>query len=249
MVVEANDRQPVPDAGIVLLDEGGSERVQVVTDAEGRFGSALPAAGRYSLRIVKLGYRTLVTETFEVRTDEILELEVRLGIDAVPLDPLQVTARRSISRANPVFERRVEWGRQSGFGRYFTKDEIERRAVLRTSTLLMEVPSIRLVHDRFGNAYLGVAERGGYNCRSAVYLNDVEISQSQGLDELSPDMLEGIEVYRWRSEMPAELATQGVCSAVAFWTRAEVSDRGWGLKRILIGGALAAGLVAIGFLR
>lgn len=248
-VVETNDGGPIAAAAVTVFDVRDSLALQVPTDSMGRFSSVLQRAGIYSLRVEKIGYRTQQTDTFEIGPSEVLALRIVLGIEAVPLTPIEVTARYHVSRAHPDFHRRVDWGRQSGFGHFITRDEIDATAVMRTSSMLMRVPSIRLVHARDGTIYLGVSERGTYNCRSAVYLNGMEISQAFGLDELGLDEIEGIEVYRSPSEIPTDLAGPGVCSVVAFWTRVGIPGGKWSWRPVLAGAAALTGLLLYGFLR
>ncbi|MGH7449337.1 MAG: carboxypeptidase regulatory-like domain-containing protein [Longimicrobiales bacterium] len=248
-VLEANSGGPIADAAVAVFDDRDSQVLDVLTDSIGQFASTLRRAGIYSLRVEKIGYRTLHTDTFAIGTSEVLELRILVGIEAVPLMPLEVTARYRDSRAHPDFHRRVEWGRQTGFGRFITREEIERTAFVRTSSMLVQVPSIRLVHAPDGNVYLGVSERGTFNCRPAVYLNGMEISQSFGLDELSLDELEGVEVYRWRTEIPLELARPNVCSVVSFWTRVGTGSQTWNWRRILAGAVAIASLAMYGIFR
>jgi hypothetical protein len=250
-VVESVGQQPVPDVLISFLDGNDKFVLQVLTDSSGRFASALPGAGSYSLRVEKLGYMALHTETFPLATREILELEIVVGVEAVPLTPVEVAARRrEPPRGHPDFHRRVERGRQMGNGRFFTREDIEQTAFVKTTSLLMQVPGIRLVYAQDGRVLLGVSGRGGYNCRPAVYLNGMEISASADLDQLGLDELEGVEVYRWPTEIPVELARPGVCSAVAFWTRVGDQDgQPFSARRLLVGGAMLTGLLLVGFLR
>lgn len=249
IVLQANDGGPIADAVVAVIDDRGSSILQVPTDSNGRFASRLQREGVYSLRVEKIGYRTLHTDTFEIGTSEILELRIVVGIEAIPLTPLEVTARYSDSRAHPDFLRRVDWGRRTGFGRFFTREDIEQTAFVRTSSMLMQVPSIRLVHARDGSVYLGVSDHGSPSCRSAVYLNGMEMHASFALDDLSLDELEGVEIYRWRSEMPLDLARADVCTAVAFWSRVGTPGQRRGWRRILVGGVALAGLTLFGLFR
>lgn len=250
-VLEVEGRRTLGGAVISLLASDGARLLQVETDSAGSFTAPLPRAGAYALRVERLGYETLITESFQVGATEILEVRVFVGVAAVPLAPVEVIARRrEAPGAHPDFDRRVAWGRKTGDGHFFTREEIANSTLVRTSSLLMQVPFIRLVHTRSGSVLLSVADRDGFNCRAAVYMNGMEVDQSAGLDWLaSLQDLQGIEVYRFRSEVPAELAAHGVCSAVAFWTRAEGGGRGWSWRRIALGGALFSGLMVIGFLR
>jgi hypothetical protein len=248
-VIEEYGGGPMASADVAVVDVRDSLILRVRTDSSGLFSSTLPRAGVYSLRVEKIGYRTQQTDTFEIGPSEVLELRIVISIEAVPLTPIEVTARYRVSRAHTDFERRVESGRRSGLGHFFTRKDIDGTAVMRTSSMLMRVPSIRLVHARDGTVYLGVPERGTYNCRSAVFLNGMEISQSFGLDELGLDEIEGIEVYRSPIEIPTELAHPGVCTVVAFWTRVGIPNRTFSWRPVLAGAAALTGLLLYGFLR
>ena len=249
-VIEANGGGPLATADVAIIDGRDSLILRVHTDSSGLFSSALPRAGVYSLRVEKIGYRTQHTATFEIGPSEVLELRIVISIEAVPLTPIEVTARYRVSRVHPDFERRVEWGRQSGFGHFITREEIEATALVRTSSMLMQVPSIRVVHARDGTVYLGAPARGTYNCRPAVFLNGMEISQAFGLDELSLDQIEGIEVYRSPAEIPIELARPDVCAVVSFWTRVGTPSDTFSLRPMLLGAATAlAGILVYGLIR
>lgn len=248
--LDANGGGPIADAVVAVFDVRDSLVVSLLSDSTGRFSSMLPRAGIYSLRVEKIGYRTQQTDTFAIEASEVLAVRIVVGVEAVPLMPIEVLARYHVPRAHPDFHRRVEWGRQTGFGHFFTRDDIEATALLRASSILMQVPSIRLVYARDGTVYLGAPARGTYNCRPAVFLNGMEISQSFGLDALSLDELEGIEVYRSPSEIPTELARPGVCAVVAFWTRVGMRDGTWSWRPVLAAGAVAlTGILLFRFIR
>lgn len=251
VIVESESGNTVADAAVTLLDREGSPVLQVVSDPEGRFSLPLPQARAYSLRVEKLGYATVETAAVTVASAEVLEVTIRVGREAVPLEPLEVTARRlDTARTHADFYRRLDEGRRTGFGYFMTRDEIERAPQFRVSSLLANVPHVRLQHTRDGRALLGVSERGSLVCSSAVFLNGMIVNASYGLDELvTADDLEGVEVYRWQSELPTELARPGVCTAVAFWTRAGSSAGTWTWRRLVLGGAALGAALFVGFLR
>ena len=61
-------------------------------------------------------------------------------------------------------------------------------------------------------------------------------------DLIQPSTLEGIEIYRNRTELPFEFAGPRECGAILFWTRPGESARG-GLWRFLVAGGAAVGMI------
>lgn len=252
MVVEEGTAQPLAVVFVWVHDREGVSLALIETDETGRFAATLPRAGAYALRVHKFGYQPLETEHFEVANDEELELHIVIAVQAIALDPLEVTATRGIAPGtHPDFQRRIAWGRQTGSGRFFTRDDIENAGLLRTTSLLMTVPAVPLRYTRDGRVLLAASMRGSPSCRPAVYMNGAEVSNLAGLDDLvTLEELEGVEIYRWRNEMPTELAWGDVCSAVAFWTRSRHQPPGriafW--RRLVVAGGLVAGALLAGAL-
>jgi hypothetical protein len=78
-----------------------------------------------------------------------------------------------------------------------------------------------------------------------LYLNGARFQLIEPLDELiQPGTLEGIEIYRNRSELPRNFAGIGHCGAIVFWTRTGDPGRGasW---RFLAGGGAILGLLVL----
>lgn len=242
---EQGTARPLAVVFVWVHDRDGASLALIETDSTGRFSAALPRPGAYALRVHKFGYQPLETEHFDVAADEELELHVVIAVQAITLDPLEVAATRDVAPGtHPDFQRRIAWGRQTGSGRFFTRGDIENTGLLRTTSLLMTVPSVPLRYARDGRVLLAPSMRGSPTCRPAVYLNGAEVSNLAGLDDLVMlDELDGVEIYRWRTEMPTELARGDVCSAVAFWTRSRHQPPGqvgfW--RRLAVAGGLVAG--------
>src|SRR5688572_7960215 len=91
-VLEAGSGTPVAGAQLRLLAANGSERGAVVTDSSGWFQVTLPNAGRYSLAVEHIGYARFASTMLDVPARQTVTVEIRLGRDAIPLEPLVVTA-------------------------------------------------------------------------------------------------------------------------------------------------------------
>ncbi len=79
---------------ITLVDTLAATHRAVVNNAAGKFIIAITAAGTYLLRASRLGYATTQTRPIEIGEGEVVEVEVRLDVEAVQLEPLTVIVRR-----------------------------------------------------------------------------------------------------------------------------------------------------------
>ncbi len=230
-VVDERSETGIPGAEVEFLDESRGVRARTVTDDEGYFALHRLPPGSFRLRVRQLGYMETTTPAWWVQTGEVLSVIVRLQPDAILLAPLEVTG---LSRPLHVpalegFYRRLE---SSVGGIYFTREEIEARNPARITDLLVDVPGVRLQQAPSpGPGQLMVVSfartlrgRGGGDCPVQVFVDGVLASRGRGpvpLDELaSPYALEGMEVYRGLSSLPAEFLTPDArCGVVVLWTR------------------------------
>ena len=236
-------RAPVAGATVELLTEGGGGGGPgTTTDSLGRFSLRVPGAGRYGLRVSHPGHRPFQTDSVEVGRGETVSVEVRLGRNVIPLEPLVVTAR--IPADITGFHRRRLGG---GFGTFMTREEIEARAPGRTTELLRGMPGVTIRFERWGVGPT-IEMRGGFGtCEPAIFVDGVLAPQYRGsrLDDfLTPDRIEGVEVYSSFSAAPVQYLA-GTCGVILFWTRR--GDRGngepWHWKRVLIGLGAAVALI------
>ncbi len=76
---------------VVVTDGGGAVVSRTLAGDRGEFDVTLPRAGRYALRVLRIGYRPTLVPPFDVATAEQKALRVVLGGDVVSL--AQVTVR------------------------------------------------------------------------------------------------------------------------------------------------------------
>jgi outer membrane receptor for monomeric catechols len=105
-----------------------------------------------------------------------------------------------------------------GSGRYLTRDYIEKRAAANVMDLLRSVPGVRIRCGRTDRVCtLHFARHAG--CSPAYFLDGIPTDKSV-LYLMSPNDLEGIELYSGPSETPPEMeGARSMCGAVAMWTR------------------------------
>ena len=221
-VVDGRTERPVVGASVVLVDPAGDDVLRVESGPEGRFTLPVPGAAPHTLRVEALGYAALRTGTVRPEPQEVVEVEVRLGVEALEVEPLVVTARSRMSRY-PAFESRLQAGRQSGRGFFLVRADLERVRGLPLSNVLLRIPGAPLRRDARGRVWVGRSARtsGMTECSPGLFVDGVRMNPSaQPVDDLAnPIELEGVEVYRSQSEVPAELGGSSLCGALALWTR------------------------------
>jgi hypothetical protein len=88
------DGTPVPEALIILLDDRGQERARTVSSPTGGFELHPPGAGRYRLRLLRIGQRGWETPLFEVAGDQLSRPTFRVPDRPFELPELTTSARR-----------------------------------------------------------------------------------------------------------------------------------------------------------
>jgi hypothetical protein len=89
---------PIQGAFVQLVDGAGKVQAGVLSDAEGRFILEVPTPGRYTLRSERIGYANSVSDTIMVAAGETLSYRFAVGVHAVSLEGLTVTAAKGRCR-------------------------------------------------------------------------------------------------------------------------------------------------------
>ena len=187
------------------------------------------APGRVNLlEVSALGYRTHVDTVYLPSPEDSLTLEVRLGVDAIPLDPLVVVApRRPVWESTQpkylweFFEREQIYSRL-GTGLFFDREALDVR--FGTMGSLTQLPTLWPAAS-----YLR-EERPFNRCRGEVFFVDGIEFQGDMLREIPWGIrdLAAVEVYTDYLAMPVELTT-GVlrpCRVMVIWTQRPVVPEG-----------------------
>jgi hypothetical protein len=245
VVLSDPDRSPIEYAAVKLTDLVSGRTMTRLTDAAGQF-EVLRAPGRVNLMEVSaLGYHTHVDTVYVAVEENPLTLEIRLGVDAVPLEPLVVVAS-----SRPVWEstqpeylweyfEREQFFSRLGMGWFFDRAELDRRfgdggSLNELSTLIPVA-----IHRR-------ELRETGIRCEGAAYFLDGKEWQGNAVgpdDEIMPDdplrevpwgigNLAAVEVYDDR--FPVDFAVPNTvlrgpppCRVVAMWTQRPVVPEGF----------------------
>jgi carboxypeptidase family protein len=92
--VRDTDGTPVLEALIILVDDRGQERARTITGSTGGFELRAPSAGRFHLRVLRIGQRGWQTPPFDLAMEQISRPTVRVPDLPFELQELSTSARR-----------------------------------------------------------------------------------------------------------------------------------------------------------
>lgn len=253
VVLAASDGAPIGDARLELRDQDGDIRAGFISAENGSFELSADRSGMVRLSVSHIGFADWETANFALGSDAILDVEVRLGVEAIPLEPIVVVARRSDGQSlTAQFERRMlDPGRVGGF--FVPAATIEGRPMTSPTNLVLGAPgmSVRLAGHSAG-IERQVIMAG--QCVARTFIDGVRVQQADGVsidDLVAPERLAGVEIYPRPLEAPPQYrdAIPPTCGVVLFWTKEPQLDAesgGWGLRRIGVGLGLVAGIITLG---
>jgi hypothetical protein len=222
--------EPLVGGTVTISTNRGRWNRVVRTDSVGGWEFRALMPGPYRLRAVRLGYRESGGEV-EIGGDSLVEVRIRLAVEAVALEPLVVVTERP-PEVSPVLRGFYDRMR-SGPGRFVTRAEIADRHPGRVTDLLRGIPNIQISASGSGGQG-GVLSRGSAagRCSAVVFVDGMRISHPPGGgrgaaggnvsidDYVQPLDVEGIEIYRGESDTPAEFLTRWAgCGTIVIWTR------------------------------
>ena len=224
-VREAGTGVPIGHAEITLLGRGRPTGVGIYSDTAGWFLLSAPRAGSYAIQVRRVGYVPLVTPAVLLEAAQEVEFDVPLTRAAgVVLDTVDVV----VPRNNPGlggFEER----RRGGVGTFFTRQDIEERGEPRLTDLLRGLPGVVVAATGRGRTTASTSRSTGtYRCLPVLFVDGVVVTRSSDspevvrgvLETLTGNVLDAVEVYKGRSELPARFGGPDVrCGAIVAWTR------------------------------
>jgi hypothetical protein len=225
-VLDVGTEAPVEGVAVELLAGLDDVQIRVATDAEGRFRLRARSPGTYRIRAGRIGYETVTTPLFDlVRDEDPLEVEVLIGVEAVPLAPMVVVSERPARvehlrlHLRGFYERDRTWGREGmGFGQFRGPEELEGRILFSAIDAVQDLRGVRIVGT--GGRGRAITVRGGGfgRCSPPVYVDGV-LLRGGGLDSfVSGSEVLAVEVYQGITGPPEFV--RGECGAVVIWTGA-----------------------------
>jgi hypothetical protein len=214
-ILDASSGAPIEGAAIALFDTLGATHGSAISDSAGGFTVAPPAPGTYVLWISRIGYQTARTRPIEVRSGELVEVQLLLEVRVVELDPLTVVGRRRENlreRDLREFGERVEYygERHIGSIKLFTREFLKGWDAFTVADLLRFYPTT------FSSA--------GRNCVPRVYMDGrVMMGRWSDIMEelryLAIYDIEGIEFYSGFGPTNSRFLDPNGCGVALVWTR------------------------------
>jgi hypothetical protein len=229
--VVRTDSSGIAGARVQVSDSARSNTYTATSDTAGHFRIRLAhplQPGLFFVRAEMLGYRTLDAVPLRVADRDELTVRLTMAVDAIPLQPLHVTARgRYIRGPLDEFYDRVDRVRRFGGGIIIGYDEVQRRRGTSVQIMIDErVPAAR-------------------SCPPSVFIDGM-LARTEDVRAVPMTDVEGIEIYRTQTLVPARYQGRTTCGAVLIWT--QIGDRAEGTRltwrRVIMG----LGILSLGYL-
>jgi hypothetical protein len=162
----------------------------VVSDEAGRFTLGPIDAGTYGLVVERLGYQT-TSSALAMKEGETIGVELRLAVEAIPLDPIVVTVspRPTWEYTEPpslweFWERREQLGK-IGLGSFITEKDLKPFLGQKIS---YTVANLHPFLDAFPHSYRPstVLIRGRSGCKPLIYVDGHLVSPRQPMEGFDP---------------------------------------------------------------
>lgn len=217
---------PVPRVELILA---GTE-IRAVTNDSGVYEFLAAPVGRIRLVARRIGFEPSEERaTLEAGRHKQMDFELK-GI-AELLDSVMIREAGGHGRMSDFWARRMV-----GVGAFITRADIERRRPQHPSDLLRTVTGVKVVMGESGfdkatimmgrNTVLSRSGRTagptlGNDCKVSYYVDGSYVpSGTFHMDDMSPLMLEAVEIYRGPSETPSALRQRDTaCGVIVIWTR------------------------------
>lgn len=216
------DSAGVPLAGVEVFV--GSAQTPAVTDARGIYTVTDVPRGRVWVSARRIGYApTRRSATIERGRATTLDLE---------MTPLPAVLDELVVRASGMhLERLADFWRRSrmGWGRFLTRDDIERRRPTQLSQLVrIYLPNgvfqsfDHETYDPFFRERLGPSRFSRPRCAPALSVNGGYPMEGWRVDDLAVNEVEALEVFRPGMQVPFEFTSSwraADCGLVVAWLR------------------------------
>jgi Carboxypeptidase regulatory-like domain/TonB-dependent Receptor Plug Domain len=217
-VVRDSTGARLAQARIETPNSNGGFLLRAVSDDSGRFRIGALGPGVVGLQARRIGFapqRMHVT----VVAGEIAQAEFIMRAEAVLLDGPSIEADPLRGKMG-AFNRR----KSRGVGAFVTRDEIEKRQPASISELLRYLPGVGVTQRMAGEPQPVHMQRSVNSSMQSTCVVQLYVDghpyPNGSVDDFSPGSVEGVEVYRSASEIPADFRTRdATCGLISLWTR------------------------------
>jgi hypothetical protein len=215
----------IEGATVHLVSADSQVVAQELTDSTGTFALRAPATGRYFLLASAPGYEASETDYFALGAEG-RRITFVIGRAPVQLERVTVEAHGDARNDRLWYGGFYERMRERRNGRFIAREEIRQWQPNHVSDLLRRFPALEVQVGGYGEfgpgRRLAVRLRQPLSirtrCWSVFYLNGMQV-ESEAIDTLDPDDIEGIEVYT-TGAVPAQFNAVGsACGVIAVWLR------------------------------
>ena len=226
---------PVGPTGAItgmVRDSAGLRLGQVAIGVDGVNGGEPRAAtndsGTYHIARIGIGAMKLIARRVGYAPDTVSVVVV--AGEAAHADFVMVTSVHTLPEEVVVADQtRGKMGpfnrrKARGVGAFVTRAEIEKRQPGSVSELLRYLPGVAVTQKMAGEPQPVHMQRSVHSsvqssCVVQLYV-DGHPYPNGNVDDFSPTLIEGVEVYRSASEIPADFRTRdATCGLIALWTR------------------------------
>lgn len=199
---------------------------RTVSNDSGEFHIASAPGGRVKVMVRRIGFRP-DSKRVALGPGDVRRVEFVLDGFLEELEAVLVTAQaRASGRMQEFWARRMV-----GLGVFMTRDEIERSRPSRTVDLFHSILGVRIMTGNGGFTRLvsgrqSISSARGNSaaasaCAMQFYVDGIFMTPGTfSVDEIPPETLEALEVYRGPSEIPARFRQRDTaCGLVVIWTR------------------------------
>ena len=202
----------------IVIAAGAESAPQATSDDSGSFRLRDVDPGRVRVIARRLGYEP---ETLTVIVSAGVDATANFLLLAVPVQLVgqDVNADASRGKMGPFNKRKSR-----GVGAFVTRAEIERRQPSSISELLRYLPGVGVAQRMAGEPQPVRMIRSASSSMQSTCVVQIYVDghpyPNGNVDDFEPMAIEGIEVYRSASEIPADFRTQdATCGVIALWTR------------------------------
>jgi outer membrane receptor protein involved in Fe transport len=202
---------------IGIVGASGGEHRATSNDS-GSYHIAAMGVGSVKLFARRVGFAP-ETVSVVVAAGAVTRADFVMAATALTLPAAEVVADPTRGKMGP-FNRR----KSRGVGAFVTRAEIEKRQPGTMSELLRYLPGVAVTQKMAGEPQPVHMERSVRSSMQASCVVQLYVDghpyPNGNVDDFSPALIEGVEVYRSASEIPADFRTRdATCGLIALWTR------------------------------